>query len=133
MGHCCSKGDRKDAGNKPHSTAGAKTHHRNPPSPVGASGSDTPVVSCPWQSRFPEGVTASSSPAGTPRRMFKWPFPLPSLARPIMSVIRKTAEDEEGKAGGDGKEGETPMDKNFGFPRNLRSKYVAVKIISKWI
>ncbi|KAI3783860.1 hypothetical protein L1987_42948 [Smallanthus sonchifolius] len=137
MGHCCSKG----AGSKPQSTAGGKTHHRNPPSPVGASDSETPVVSftgSPWQIRCPEGFTASPSLAGTPRRMFKWPFPPPSPARPIMSAIRKRRETKKGKPAAtgtipedEGKERETPMDKNFGFPRNFRSKYEVGKEVGR--
>ncbi|KAI3799241.1 hypothetical protein L1987_34533 [Smallanthus sonchifolius] len=62
--------------------------------------------------------------------MFKWPFPPPSPARPIMSVIRKRRKTKKGKPAStgaipedDGKKGETPMDKNFGFPRNFLSKY----------
>ncbi|XP_076898595.1 CDPK-related kinase 3-like [Bidens hawaiensis] len=119
MGQCCSKGAVK-----PQSTA---TGHRNqeppPPSPGpagGGSGAGTPVISftgSPWQIRCPEAS------AGTPRRIFKWPFPPPSPAKQIMSVIRKRTKKEKPEAAGTILEEEEELDKNFGFSTNFLAKY----------
>ncbi|PWA88770.1 protein kinase-like domain-containing protein [Artemisia annua] len=120
MGQCCSK--TTVAGDNDGSD---ETHHRKPPVvPAG----DTPVNSytgSPWQIRWPEGV---GSPAGTPRRMFKWPFPPPSPAKPIMSAIRKRREKKSPAAK---VEEVMPLDKNFGFATNFRAKYELGKEIGK--
>ncbi|KAI7747244.1 hypothetical protein M8C21_004907, partial [Ambrosia artemisiifolia] len=116
-------------------------HHRKPPSnggPVGGCGgsNDTPVASftgSPWQFRWPEGSGSAPSPAGTPRRMFKWPLPPPSPAKPIMSAIRKRREVKKEKSQVK-KEEEGSLvilDKSFGYQRNFRSKYELGKEVGR--
>ncbi|KAF5810139.1 putative protein kinase CAMK-CDPK family [Helianthus annuus] len=126
MGHCCSKG-----------TGEHNTKHRRKPqstaAPAGVStgtpvgvGNETPVVSftgSPWQIRWPEG-------SGTPRRVFKWPFPPPSPAKPIMTAVRKRMEMKKVKVEGEG-EGEVMLDKSFGFLRNFKGKYELGKEIGR--
>ncbi|XP_023771739.1 CDPK-related kinase 4 isoform X2 [Lactuca sativa] len=151
MGHCCSKGSvaasaLKDDVNHG-STAAGKNHIQHKPPSLGgsvgkasngASSSDTPLHSytgSPGQIPYPEGVGATPSPAGTPRRTFKWPFPPPSPAKPIMSAIRKRRETKKEKPAAiqedDRKEREPPLDKHFGFPRNFRAKYELGKEIGR--
>lgn len=149
MGHCCSKGAVatsavKDDVRNPGPIAAAKANNQNelqsrkPPTPGGASSGDTPVHSftgSPWQIPYPEGVGATPSPAGTPRRsMLKWPFPPPSPAKPIMSAIRKRRETKKEKPKileDEGKEKETSLDKTFGYSRNFRSKYELGKEVGR--
>ncbi|KAL4557214.1 hypothetical protein LXL04_035387 [Taraxacum kok-saghyz] len=150
MGHCCSKGTVaasavKDGVNHGSTAAARNPNQHNPPSLGGSIGklsngapsSDTPLHSytgSPWQIPYPEGVGATPSPAGTPRRTFKWPFPPPSPAKPIMSAIRKRRDKKENPATiqeDDRKETEPPLDKIFGFPRNFRAKYELGKEIGR--
>ncbi|XP_024968986.1 CDPK-related kinase 4-like [Cynara cardunculus var. scolymus] len=137
MGHCCSKGAVKEDVNTG-SIAGVNYQNerpsRKPPTPAG----DTPVHSftgSPWQIPFPEGVGATPSPAGTPRRsMLKWPFPPPSPAKPIMSAIRKRREIKKEKSKipeEEGKETEISLDKTFGYSRNFRSRYELGKEVGR--
>ncbi|CAH1445943.1 unnamed protein product [Lactuca virosa] len=65
-----------------------------------ASNSDTPLHSYSGsrvQIPYPEGVGATPSSAGTPRRMFKWLFPPPSPEKSIMSAIQKRRETKKEK------------------------------------
>ncbi|KAK1431627.1 hypothetical protein QVD17_08117 [Tagetes erecta] len=143
MGHCCSKVAGK------HDNTDVKPRPKpSPPGPVDISGNETPVISftgSPWQIRYPEGIGASPAPGtGTPRRVFKWPFPPPSPAKPIMSVIRKRREGKKGKPApatspdmttGTGTihegEGERMLDKNFGFERGFKGKYEMGKEVGR--
>ncbi|XP_071713475.1 CDPK-related kinase 4-like [Rutidosis leptorrhynchoides] len=140
MGHCCSKGSTRkdDIKLKPANNNNNNNHdHQKPPSSPG----DTPKYSftgSPWQMPYPEGIGSTQSPAMTPRRMFKWPFPPPSPAKPIMSAIRKRRQSKKGTpATGKLPENEVKskekivLDKNFGFQRNLRAKYELGKEVGK--
>ncbi|KAG7560217.1 Protein kinase domain [Arabidopsis thaliana x Arabidopsis arenosa] len=96
-----------------------------------------PYTISPFQSPLPAGV--APSPARTPGRKFKWPFPPPSPAKPIMAALRRrrgTAphprdgpipEDSEdvdhGRASGSGGGIGERLDKNFGFAKNFEGKY----------
>lgn len=161
MGHCCSKGvsvsvNRVDNPIEPDSVtvsasaeSAAANHQRRrkpvhsvspgPPSANGhSSNKSTPAHSfaaSPWQSPYPAGVAPSPSPARTPGRKFKWPFPPPSPAKPIMSAIMKrqgasTAKPKEGPIPEHG-EGERPLDKSFGYPKNFGAKYELGKEIGR--
>nr|XP_043616706.1 CDPK-related kinase 4 [Erigeron canadensis] len=129
MGHCCSKRAAVKDDVKP--VKATKTHHRKPSS----TGGETPVCSytgSPWQIGYPEGVGATPSPAGTPRRVFKWPFPPPSPAKPIMSVIRKKRNGKPATVPeNEKKEKESFLDKSFGFGKNFKSKYELGKEVGK--
>nr|GEW15483.1 CDPK-related kinase 4-like [Tanacetum cinerariifolium] len=161
MGHCCSKqstGVKDDY----RSTTTVVNHHQPPPSPPQqhqprtpkprtpvngrSSGSNTPSHSftgSPWQGAYPAGVQPSPSPARTPRRMFKWPFPPPSPAKPIMSAIlrrqgngKKTAAATETIAEGENGEnrengGERDLDKSFGYSKNFGGKYELGKEVGR--
>lgn len=137
MGHCCSKGATLEDDIKLKTTNNNEQDHRKPPSSPG----DTPKYSftgSPWQMPYPEGIGSTPSPAVTPRRMFKWPFPPPSPAKPIMSAIRKRRESKKGtpstapvpENGGKEKE-KIVLDKSFGFQRNIKAKYELGKEVGK--
>ncbi|XP_010515287.1 PREDICTED: CDPK-related kinase 6-like isoform X1 [Camelina sativa] len=93
----------------------------------------------PFQSPLPAGV--APSPASTPGRKFKWPFPPPSPAKPIMAALRRRRgaapqprdgpipEDRE-EAGGSGAGGGR-LDKNFGFAKNFEAKYELGKEVGR--
>ncbi|KAL8227395.1 hypothetical protein R6Q59_000140 [Mikania micrantha] len=90
MGHCCTK----HAVVENETTAGNPPQTPKPSAAVtnGRSASNTPnhsFTGSPWQTSYPAGVPPTPSPARTPKRMFKWPFPPPSPAKPIMSAILK--------------------------------------------
>ncbi|XP_044366560.1 disease resistance protein RGA5 isoform X2 [Triticum aestivum] len=93
------------------------------------SGSTTPIQ------QTPPGVSPSSV-RSTSRMFFKHPFPSPSLAKHIKSMLpkrlggrkpKKGTVPEKGGGGigaaGDGAEVERPLDKTFGFVENHRAKY----------
>ncbi|CAK9158227.1 unnamed protein product [Ilex paraguariensis] len=150
MGHCCSKGSSVSVV-KENATVetSAVQRPKPPPSPAPPPpGNGTVEVqpnrhtpahsfsSSPWQSPYPAGIAPSPSPARTPRRIFKWPFPPPSPAKPIMSAILKrrgTAnKPTEGPIPEDeGSEGERPLDKSFGYPKNLTAKYELGKEVGR--
>ncbi|XP_076905596.1 CDPK-related kinase 4-like [Bidens hawaiensis] len=152
MGHCCSK----DAVAVKHDTpvgSAVANPPRSPkpkprtPSPAvgnginGRSGSTTPnhsFTGSPWQSAYPAGVPPTPSPARTPKRMFKWPFPPPSPAKPIMSAILKRQgkrKEETATATAipedDAGDGERSLDKTFGYPKNFGSKYELGKEVGR--
>ncbi|KAL3521700.1 hypothetical protein ACH5RR_019849 [Cinchona calisaya] len=162
MGHCCSKSDPvsvhqvdnpvasfedNSSGAGP---AAAERHRKHgqtvspgPPSANGHSNKSTPAHSfaaSPWQSPYPAGVRPSPSPARTPGRKFRWPFPPPSPAKPIMSAILKRqgapAKPKEGpipedNGGGGDNEAEGPLDKSFGYPKNFAAKYELGKEVGR--
>ncbi|KAF3626751.1 CDPK-related kinase 4 [Capsicum annuum] len=147
MGQCCSKGvsgnnDGSVVAVTDGNAAVSGNHRPKPPrSPVAHqsvgngtnyTNNSTPAHSfttSPFQSPYPAGIAPSPSPVGTPRRKFKWPFPPPSPAKPILSAILKrqgntSVKPKEGPIPEDeGGEGERQLDKSFGYPKNLTSKY----------
>ncbi|CAI9295586.1 unnamed protein product [Lactuca saligna] len=156
MGHCCSKDAVADSAVKHDDNNAGSTVPNRPrtpkprtPSPAvgngtnGRSSTNTPSHSftgSPWHSTYPAGVPPTPSPARTPRRMFKWPFPPPSPAKPIMSAIMKRQGNGKGKGNpaatgtipeDEGGEGERALDKSFGYQRNFGSKYELGKEIGR--
>ncbi|XP_019195106.1 PREDICTED: CDPK-related kinase 6-like [Ipomoea nil] len=159
MGHCCSKVvTDNDDGTAGGGAVGNNHRPKPPPSPVphqqaaangiaeAHSSKNTPAYSftaSPWQSPYPAGIAPSPSPAGTPRRKFKWPFPPPSPAKPIMSALLKRQgpasakpregpiPEENGGGGGGGEAGDRPLDKSFGYPKNFASKYELGKEVGR--
>lgn len=156
MGHCCSKGVsvsvvKDDAttnniivpagstpvsNHRPNSRPGPPATH--PGNGTTTSSNNTPVHSftaSPWQSPYPPGVAPSPSPARTPKRIFKWPFPPPSPAKPIMSAIMKRQGAGKPKTGtipeDEGGEGERPLDKSFGYPKNFTAKFELGKEVGR--
>ncbi|KAH0922170.1 hypothetical protein HID58_022188 [Brassica napus] len=147
MGHCYSRNistvEDKD-GDVPNGVAQLQNNHRTsvPSSPV-ASGSTeaNPYTISPFQSPLPAGV--APSPARTPGRKFKWPFPPPSPAKPILAALRRrrgtapqprdgpipeeSEEDDHGTAGGSGER----LDKNFGFSKHFEGKYELGKEVGR--
>ncbi|KFK27643.1 hypothetical protein AALP_AA8G409900 [Arabis alpina] len=143
MGHCYSRNISTDNDDIP---VQFPNHHTLiPDSPVASASSSevNPYTISPFQSPLPAGV--APSPARTPGRKFKWPFPPPSPAKPIMAAWRRrrgaapqprdgpipedTEEDNHGGAGGSGV-GER-LDKNFGFAKNFQGKYELGKEIGR--
>ncbi|XP_010523557.1 PREDICTED: CDPK-related kinase 4 [Tarenaya hassleriana] len=151
MGHCYSRNISAieddeisaGAGDLPNRPLQPADDHFNPPTPQSSltprSSEVNSYAITPFQSPLPAGVPPS--PARTPGRKFKWPFPPPSPAKPIMAALRRRRgastqpregpipEDSEdrdhggvvGGGGGDG--GGERLDKNFGFARNFEAKY----------
>ncbi|XP_027163293.1 CDPK-related kinase 4-like [Coffea eugenioides] len=168
MGHCCTKsvsvsvhkvddpvasfdGDPSATATSAGDSAAADRRRKprpavspGPPSANGHSNKSTPAHSfaaSPWQSPYPAGVRPSPSPARTPGRKFRWPFPPPSPAKPIMSAILKRqgapAKPNEGPipehdgGGAADNEGERPLDKSFGYPKNFGAKYELGKEVGR--
>jgi len=142
MGHCYSRNISTvdDDDEIPSATAqlphrSHQNHHQTsssssiPQSP--ATSEVNPYNISPFQSPLPAGV--APSPARTPGRKFKWPFPPPSPAKPIMAALRRrrgTAPHprdgpipEDSEAGGSGGGIGERLDKNFGFAKNFEGKY----------
>ncbi|KAL7003674.1 Cyclin-dependent kinase 4 [Sarracenia purpurea var. burkii] len=148
MGHCCSKNVSVSVAKEdnPATVAGGSPDDRKSPVPAAApsgngtvdaqSSRTTPAHSfsaSPWQSPYPAGV--APSPARTPRKIFKWPFPPPSPAKPIMSAILKRQGPTKPKEGpipeDDGGEAERQLDKSFGYPKNFAAKYELGKEVGR--
>ncbi|WZZ81148.1 hypothetical protein YC2023_101720 [Brassica napus] len=148
MGHCYSRNistvEDKD-GDVPNGVAQLQNNHRTsvPSSPV-ASGSTeaNPYTISPFQSPLPAGV--APSPARTPGRKFKWPFPPPSPAKPILAALRRrrgTAPqprdgpipEESEEVDDQGRAGETAerLDNNFGFSKHFEGKYELGKEVGR--
>lgn len=149
MGHCYSRNIsavEDDDGDIPSGTAQfpnrTDNNHQNsiPESPAasGSSSEVNPYNISPFQSPLPAGV--APSPARTPGRKFKWPFPPPSPAKPIMAALRRRRgtvpqprdgpipedgeEVDHGGASGSGGGGVGErLDKNFGFAKHFEGKY----------
>ncbi|KAI3732264.1 hypothetical protein L1987_63468 [Smallanthus sonchifolius] len=146
MGHCCSKDSVADSVVKNQTPTATGSTSPNPPrtrTPSAANGingrssSNTPnhsFTGSPWQTAYPAGVPPTPSPARTPKRMFKWPFPPPSPAKPIMSAILKrkgnATAPETGTIPEDG-DGERALDKGFGYQKNFGSKYELGKEVGR--
>lgn len=154
MGHCYSRNisaveddeipvETGDLPNRPSQSTPNHRHASVPQSPV-TSEVNSYTIS-PFQSPLPAGV--APSPARTPGRKFKWPFPPPSPAKPIMAALRRRRgaapqprdgpipEDSEdvvdhgGDNGGSG--GGERLDKNFGFGKNFEGKYELGKEVGR--
>ncbi|KAF5947476.1 hypothetical protein HYC85_013433 [Camellia sinensis] len=145
MGHCCSKNVSASVVKDDTTVSAAPNHLAKPPLPAATpsgngtvdvqSNKNTPAHSfsaSPWQSPYPAGV--APSPAMTPRRIFKWPFPPPSPAKPIMSAILKRQAPPKPAKGpipeDDGGDGEV-LDKSFGYPKNFAAKYELGKEVGR--
>ncbi|PSS04490.1 CDPK-related kinase [Actinidia chinensis var. chinensis] len=142
MGHCCSKdvsvsvAKEDTTGTIPAGGSYAANQRPKSPRTTPAPNGTTPAHSfsaSPWQSPYPAGV--APSPARTPRRMFKWPFPPPSPAKPIMSAILKRQGPAKPKEGpipeDDSGEGEGGLDKSFGYSKNFAAKYELGKEVGR--
>ncbi|KAL7214015.1 hypothetical protein ACSBR1_026440 [Camellia fascicularis] len=145
MGHCCSKNVSASVVKDDTTVSAAPNHRAKPPLPAATpsgngavdvqSNKNTPAHSfsaSPWQSPYPAGV--APSPAMTPRRIFKWPFPPPSPAKPIMSAILKRQAPPKPAKGpipeDDGGDGEV-LNKSFGYPKNFAAKYELGKEVGR--
>lgn len=147
MGHCCSKDISvvKDDTVAGKSAAGIGGKPAAPLRPVGNGAVDvkrTPAHSfnSPCPSPYPQGSSPlppgiAPSPARTPRSRVRWPFPPPSPAKPIMSSILKrrgSAKPKEGPIPEEGAgEGETQLDKSFGYAKNFSSKFELGKEVGR--
>ncbi|XAR52161.1 Non-specific serine/threonine protein kinase [Bertholletia excelsa] len=147
MGHFCSKNVSVSVDSTAVAGgAGADGRQANSPRPAASpSGNGTVEVqsnkatpansfsASPWQSPYPAGV--APSPARTPRRVFKWPFPPPSPAKPIMSAILKRRGSlkpkEDSIPEDEGGEGGERLDKSFGYPKNFAAKYELGKEVGR--
>ncbi|CAA7055997.1 unnamed protein product [Microthlaspi erraticum] len=157
MGHCYSRNIstvEDDDGEIPAGTAqfpnrNDNNHQNSIPESPAASGSSSevnPYNISPFQSPLPAGV--APSPARTPGRKFKWPFPPPSPAKPIMAALRRrrgtapqprdgpipedSEEVDHGRASGSGGGGVGErLDKNFGFAKNFEGKYELGKEVGR--
>ncbi|CAH8308060.1 unnamed protein product [Eruca vesicaria subsp. sativa] len=155
MGHCYSRNISTVEDNDGDIPAGAAhlPHHTDnnhrtsiPNSPAASSSSDVnPYTISPFQSPLPAGV--APSPARTPGKKFKWPFPPPSPAKPIMAALRRRrgtapqprdgpipeeseeVDDHHGRGGGS--RGGDRLDKNFGFSKNFEGKYELGKEVGR--
>ncbi|KAI8565119.1 hypothetical protein RHMOL_Rhmol03G0236000 [Rhododendron molle] len=148
MGQCCSRGvyaggstvfDRSNPPLPPPETPPA-TPLTNGTVAVDAvnSAKATPATSfsdtSPWQTTYPAGLPPS--PARTPRKRFKFPFPPPSPARPIISaILKRQGQPKPPKEGTileeNGGEDEGNLDKNFGYPKNFPAKYELGKEVGR--
>ncbi|XP_034711576.1 CDPK-related kinase 3-like isoform X1 [Vitis riparia] len=147
MGHCCSKDISvvKDDTVAGESAAGIGGKPAAPLRLVGNGAVDvkrTPAHSfnSPCPSPYPQGSSPlppgiAPSPARTPRSRVRWPFPPPSPAKPIMSSILKrrgSAKPKEGPIPEEGAgEGETQLDKSFGYAKNFSSKFELGKEVGR--
>lgn len=148
MGHCCSK----NLSAVDNETTAADLHRKRPhsaasPPPSGDSvsgasdatpGQNTPAnyfSNSPFTSPLPPGV--APSPARTPGRKFRWPLPPPSPAKPIMAAILRRQGKGQSKEGpipeekGEVREGERPLDKSFGYAKNIGAKYELGKEVGR--
>ncbi|XWS48637.1 hypothetical protein CRYUN_Cryun13aG0093200 [Craigia yunnanensis] len=132
MGHCCSK----NVSVVNHDAKATVNHSQTQQIPLPATPSvETNSYSVsPFASPLPAGVPPSPSPARTPGRKFRWPFPPPSPAKPIMAAIMRRRESNkaapvEGTIPEDG-EG-VVLDKNFGYGKNLGAKFELGKEIGR--
>ncbi|KAF8089942.1 hypothetical protein N665_0493s0003 [Sinapis alba] len=148
MGHCYSRNiSAVEIPNVPNQPTENHRHASAPQSPL-ATGAPPEVNSytiSPFQSPLPAGV--APSPARTPGRKFKWPFPPPSPAKPIMAALRRRRaaapqprdepipEDSEDVdvdgGGGESSGGGERLDKNFGFGKNFEGKYEVGKEVGR--
>lgn len=147
MGHCCSKDIKSTVNddNRPESpppssestaaangTAASQTNDHSKGTPAHS------FSASPFGSHYPVGV--DPSPSWTPKRFFKWPFPPPSPAKPIMSAMLKRQGTRKAKEGtttspaaeGDGSgDRQRQLDKTFGYPKNFGAKYELGKEVGR--
>ncbi|CAH8353063.1 unnamed protein product [Eruca vesicaria subsp. sativa] len=143
MGHCYSRNISAVEDNEiPEVSNQPPQNHRRAPSPLPSGPPEVNSYSVsPFQSPLPAGV--APSPARTPGRKFKWPFPPPSPAKPIMAALRRRRgapprprdepipeDGEEAEGGGESSGGER-LDKNFGFGKNFEGKYELGKEVGR--
>ncbi|KAK6936626.1 Protein kinase domain [Dillenia turbinata] len=149
MGACCSKSvSVEDATVNATVFGDASDTFQIPMNGVGSSVKSTKLTphhsfsTSPYPSPYPQGSSplphgVSPSPTrSTPRRVFRWPFPPPSPAKPIMSSLLKRrgpAKPKEGPIPEDegGEEGERELDKKFGYAKNLAAKYELGKEVGR--
>ncbi|CAN1228183.1 CDPK-related kinase 4 [Linum grandiflorum] len=161
MGQCCAKevgglSDRLPQSsssfnhtNNNNDAAGGRNNANKTPSspapttPVSVSGHGNSssnhanvYAASPFHSPLPAGVPPSPSPSGTPGRKFKWPLPPPSPAKPIMRMMRRKGQTKktpkQGPIPEDAEdESEVPLDKNFGYPKNIAAKYELGKEVGR--
>lgn len=92
----------------------------------------SPFQLTPFRSPF-RGAPNASPANGTPRRMFKWPFPPPSPAKHIQAALLKrhgAAKPKEGTIPEE-QELEKPLDRYFGYAKNFTAKYELGKEIGR--
>ncbi|KAI5066093.1 hypothetical protein GOP47_0018717 [Adiantum capillus-veneris] len=92
----------------------------------------SPFRLSPFRSPF-RGVSEPSPANGTPRRMFKWPFPPPSPAKHIQAALLRrhgAAKPREGTIPED-QELEKPLDRSFGYSKNFTIKYELGKEVGR--
>eukprot|EP00250_Pteridium_aquilinum_P015260 c22480_g1_i1 orf=512-2287(+) len=92
----------------------------------------SPFQLSPFRSPF-RGASEASPANGTPRRMFKWPFPPPSPAKHIQAALLKrhgTAKPKEGTIPEE-QELEKPLDRSFGYAKNFTAKYELGKEVGR--
>ncbi|KAL9686506.1 hypothetical protein QQ045_023966 [Rhodiola kirilowii] len=109
-----------------------------------SSGMNTPARSftaSPSPSPYPSGIMPSPSPArATPRRF--WPFPPPSPAKPILTMLRRrgrgkqqkqgTIQEDGGEEGVEGAEGgTTTLDKTFDYAKNFGARFELGKEVGR--
>uniref|UniRef100_A0A7N0U5Z4 non-specific serine/threonine protein kinase n=1 Tax=Kalanchoe fedtschenkoi TaxID=63787 RepID=A0A7N0U5Z4_KALFE len=110
-----------------------------------SSGKNTPARShaaSPCPSPYPAGVIPSPSPArATPRRF--WPFPPPSPAKPILTMLRRQGRGKQLKQGtihedggeeavaGGGEGVSTTLDKTFDYARNFGARFELGKEVGR--
>ncbi|XP_065863108.1 CDPK-related kinase 4-like [Euphorbia lathyris] len=136
MGHCCSKPVQNDRITDANSTTGK---HYKPTVPSDETPSSTDFNSfaaSPFQSPLPAGIAPSPSPGGTPLRKFRWPFPPPSPAKPIMAIMRRRGHTKPPKEvpipeDGEGAAAERHLDKSFGFSKNFLAKFELGKEVGR--
>ncbi|KAI9110800.1 hypothetical protein K1719_018238 [Acacia pycnantha] len=148
MGHCCSKSVSvvsnetvtADHGPKSPQPAASPLPSANSVSGAGdvTPGRSTPAHSfstSPFPSPLPPGV--APSPARTPGRKFRWPLPPPSPAKPIMAALLRRQGKTKPKDGPipeeqtEGGEVERPLDKSFGYAKNIGAKYELGKEVGR--
>ncbi|KAF2531449.1 hypothetical protein F2Q70_00032404 [Brassica cretica] len=137
MGHCYSRNiSAVEDDEIPEAPDQPPQNHRHASAPQSPLASEVNSYNI---SPLPAGV--SPSPARTPGRKFKWPFPPPSPAKPIMAALRRRRAaapqpipEDSADVGGGGESsggGERLLDKNFGFGKNFEGKYELGKEVGR--
>lgn len=92
----------------------------------------SPFRFSPFRSPF-RGAFEASPANGTPRRMFKWPFPPPSPAKHIQAALLRrhgAAKPREGTIPEE-QELEKPLDRSFCYAKNFTAKYELGKEVGR--
>ncbi|MCO5555189.1 hypothetical protein L7F22_008732 [Adiantum nelumboides] len=92
----------------------------------------SPFRLSPFRSPF-RGVFEASPANGTPRRMFKWPFPPPSPAKHIQAALLRRHGATKPREGTipEEQELEKPLNRLFGYSKNFTSKYELGKEVGR--